>query len=144
MTSADLDGWARRLAETAERSAAQRSNETELREDLDAVIREAAAELYGLTDREITAERRAGRTRGRRRYDKAYGGLVVEWEWGMNEARRRHGAGQALDYLGLMRADLGVDRGFSAVVTDGREWGFLASDFPHAQLSLIDPEPTPD
>lgn len=144
MTSADLDGWARRLAETAERSAAQRSNETELREDLDAVIREATAELYGLTDREITAERRAGRKGGRRRYDKAYGGLVVEWEWEMNEARRRHGAGQALDYLGLMRADLGVDRGFSAVVTDGREWGFLASDFPHAQLSLIDPEPTPD
>jgi hypothetical protein len=116
----------------------------ELREDLDSVVREAAAALYGLTDREITAERRAGRQGSRRRYDKAYGGLVVEWEWAMNPARRRHGAEQALDYLGEMRADLGSDRGFSAVVTDGREWGFLASDFPHAQLSLVDPEPAPD
>jgi hypothetical protein len=144
MKSADLDCWARRLADTADRAASQRSNETELREDLDSVIREAAADLYGLTDREITAERRAGRKGGRRRYDKAYGGLVVEWEWEMSAGRRRHGAEQALDYLGIMRADLGDDRGFSAVVTDGREWGFLASDFPHAQLSLVEPEPEPD
>jgi hypothetical protein len=144
MATRDLDGWARALAETADRAVSQRANETELREDLDPVIRQAARDLYGLTDRQITAERRAGRTGPRRSYDKAYGGLVVEWEWQMTAARRKHGSEQALDYLGLMRADLGVDRGFTAVVTDGREWGFLASDLPDAQLSLIDTESEAD
>lgn len=143
MTSADLDGWARVLADAADRAAANRANETELREDLDPVIRQAGAALYGLTDREITAERAAGRGR-RRSYDKAYGGLVVEWEWQMKRARRRHGAEQALDYLSLMRADLGLERGFTAVVSDGREWGFLTSDLPHSQLSFGEPELEPD
>src|SRR5690348_3460141 len=128
MTPTDLDGWSRRLASAAARSARERSNETELREDLDPIIRAAAADLYGLTDRETTAERSLGRGKGRQRYDRAYGGLVMEWEWSMSRARRRHGSGQALDYLALLRADLGVDRGFTAVVTDGREWGFLTSD----------------
>lgn len=143
MTPVDLDGWARALAEAADRAAAQRANETELREDLDLVIRQAAGNLYGLSDRQITAERRAGPGGTNRRYDKAYGGLVVEWEWRMTAARRRHAAEQALDYLALMRADLGADEGFTAVVTDGKEWGFLSSDLPDAQLSLIDPEPDP-
>jgi hypothetical protein len=35
-----------------------------------------------------------------------------------------------------MRADLGVDEGFTAVVSDGTTWGFLATDLPSAQLSL--------
>jgi SAM-dependent methyltransferase len=139
----DLDRWARVLASAAECAASQRTNETELREDLDPLIRQAAAELYGLTDRETTAERSPGRGGSRRRYDKAYGGLVVEWEWRMTEPGRRHAAEQATDYLGLMRADLGPERGFSAVVTDGLVWGFLASDAPHAQLSLIEPELEP-
>lgn len=143
MTSADLDGWARVLADAADRATAQRENETELREDLDPIIRRAAAALYGLTDREITAERPAGRGR-RRPYDKAYGGLVVEWEWAMTPSRRRHGAEQALDYLSLLRADLGVERGFTAVVADGRQWGFLTNDFPHAQLSLTEQPIDPD
>jgi SAM-dependent methyltransferase len=39
---------------------------------------------------------------------------------------------------------LGVDRGFTAVVTDGREWGFLTSDLADAQLSIIDADPDPD
>jgi SAM-dependent methyltransferase len=62
----------------------------------------------------------------------------------MSRAKRRHGAEQALDYLSLLRADLGVDRGFTAVVTDGREWGFLTSDLTDAQLSIIDADPDPD
>jgi hypothetical protein len=143
MTPTDLDGWARVLAETADRATSQRANETELREDLDPLIRRAAGELYGLSDREITAERRAGRSGSLRRYDKAYGGLVVEWEWQMGEARKRHAAEQALDYLSLMRADLGMDEGFSAVVTDGSEWGFLSSDLHDAQLRSFDSEPEP-
>lgn len=133
-TPADLDEWARRVATACDRSVAQRTNETELREDIDPLIREAARELYGLSDREITAERRAG---GRRRYDKAYGGLVVEWEWRMGGARRRHGAEQAVGYLAAMREDLGLDGAFTAVVSDGRVWGFLASDLPEQQLSLL-------
>ena len=134
MTSGpDLDEWARRLAAACERSAAERANETELREDLDPLIREAARELYGLSEREITAERSPGRHGSRLRYDKAYGGLVVEWEWKMTAARRARGARQALDYLAAMRDDLGLDGAFTAVVCDGREWGFLASDpRPHS------------
>ena len=144
MTQTDLDGWARRLADTARRSSIERANETELREDLDAVIRQAASALYGLADREITAERRASRRGPRRVYDKAYGGMVVEWEWRMTPGRRRHGAEQALDYLSLMRADVGVDVGFTAVVTDGDTWGFLATDLPNAQLSLVEPNLDPE
>lgn len=140
----DLDEWARRLAATCDRSAAQRTNETELREDVDVVIREAARKLYGLTDREITAERHPGRKGSRRRYDKAYGGLVVEWEWKMRSARRRHGAQQALDYLADMRDDLGLEGAFTAVVGDGREWGFLASDLPERQLSLLEQDLLPE
>jgi hypothetical protein len=142
VTAPDLDRWARALADAADRAASQRTNETELREDLDPLIREAAAELYGLTYRETTAERTPGKSR--RKYDKAYGGLVVEWEWSMKAPRRRHAAEQATDYLSLMRADLGSEHAFSAVVSDGRLWGFLASDLPHAQLSLIEPELDPD
>lgn len=143
VSAPDLDRWARVLAEAADRAASQRANETELREDLDPLIRQAAAELYGLANWQTTAERAPGRG-SRRKYDKAYGGLVVEWEWRMGEQRRRHGAEQAIDYLSLMRADLGSEQGFTAVVTDGRVWGFLASDLPHAQLSLIEPEPEPE
>jgi SAM-dependent methyltransferase len=144
MTSVDLDKWARVLSEAADRAAAHRANETELREDLDPLVRRAAAELYGLSDRDTTAERRVGGGKSRRRYDRAYGGLVVEWEWSMGGARRRHAAEQAVDYLSLMRADLGVDEAFSAVVTDGCVWGFLASDLPDAQLSLTEPNLQPE
>lgn len=144
MDPVDIDGWSRLLAECAERSASLRANETELREDLDPVIRRAAASLYGLTDNDTTAERSVGRGKTARRYDRAYGGLVVEWEWAMTPARRLHGAEQALDYLGRMRGDLGVDGAFTAVVTDGRQWGFLASDVADAQLSLMDSDREPD
>jgi SAM-dependent methyltransferase len=140
--SADLDHWARTIAEAMDRATSLRDNETELREDVDPLIRQAARELYNLSDRQITAERRAGGTR--RKYDKAYGGIVFEWEWQMGNARRREGAQQALDYLASMREDMGLDRAFTAVVSDGREWGFLATDLPEAQLSLIEPEPQPD
>jgi hypothetical protein len=139
-----LDDWARRLSGACDVAVATRSNETELREDIDSVIRRAASELYGLTDREITAERRAGAGGTKRRYDKAYGGLVVEWEWDMGSSRRRHGAEQALGYLTSMRDALGLEEAFTAVVTDGRQWGFLASDLSDRQLSLLEPDILPD
>lgn len=142
--SSDLDDWARRLAVACDEAVARRVNETELREDIDPLIRQAARELYRLTDREITAERRAGPRGSRLRYDKAYGGLVVEWEWDMGASRRRHGAEQALAYLDAMRSDLGLEEAFTAVVSDGRQWGFLASDLPGPQLSLLEPDVLPE
>ncbi len=144
ISPADLDDWARRLADACDHAVARRANETELREDIDPVVRQAAHELYGLTDREITAERRAGGRGSLRRYDKAYGGLVVEWEWDMGASRQRHGAEQALGYLAAMRGHLGLEGAFTAVVSDGRQWGFLASDLPDAQLSLLEPEVLPE
>jgi hypothetical protein len=66
---------------------------------------------------------------------------VVEWEWQMGAARRRYGASQALDYLDLMRGDVGAEEAFTAVVTDGRQWGFLVQDpGPADQISLFEPE----
>ncbi len=144
-TDEHLDQWARRLSDALDRSARTRGNEMELREDVHAVITDAARELYGFESLWTTGERRAGQ-RGQRRYDRAYGGLVVEWEWNMDSARRRHGAEQALDYLERMRSEVGEDQAFSAVVCDGRHWGFLVVDAPRGQLTLEDvlPEPVPE
>lgn len=103
---------------------------------------DAARELYGLDDLSTTGERKAGR-RTRKHYDRAYGGLVVEWEWNMDSSRRRHGAEQAIDYLDRMRADVGEDDAFSAVVCDGRQWGFLVADSPQGQLTLDEVLPDP-
>lgn len=140
----ELDRWATKLAVACDRASARRTNETELREDIDRVVRDAAEALYGLSDRDVTAERRASKGKSRKRYDKAYGGLVVEWEWDMGAARKRVGAQQALDYLGAMREEMGLEGAFTAVVTDGKEWGFLASDRRDPQLSLLDRQLTPD
>jgi hypothetical protein len=129
-----LDRHARLLVEALRRSAERRANETELREDVHALIARAVEELYGLDAFTTTAERRAGRSA--RLYDRAYGGLVVEWEWRMGAARRRKGAREALEYLRLMRADLGTEDAFSAVVCDGRQFGFLIDDVAQEQLEL--------
>lgn len=128
----DIDDFARDLYEALERAVSIRANETELREDADRVIFPAAQQLFGIPDFGMTAERGS-----RGRYDKAYGGLVVEWEWSMGAARRAHGADQALSYLEAMRADLGLDEAFSAVVCDGRQWGFLVTDTAVTQLDLF-------
>jgi len=132
---ATLDEWAEKLAEKLDRSVAIRTNEMELREDVHALVLEAASELFGLTDLSTSGERPAGGAE-RRAYDRAYGGLIVEWEWAMGTARRRHAADQALDYLDRRRAAVGDDEVFSAVVCDGREWGFLVVDLPAGQLAL--------
>lgn len=137
-----LDGWARRLSDALDRSAQTGANETELREAVHGIIVDAAADLYGLDDLSTTGERKAGR-RTLGKYDRAYGGLVVEWEWNMGNARRRHGAEQAIEYLDRMRSDVGGDEAFSAVVCDGRQWGFLVADTPQGQLTLDDAEAQP-
>lgn len=107
------------------------------------LIQRAATDLYGLSDLSTTAERKAGETA--KQYDRLYGGLAVEWEWDMGTPRRRKGAEQALDYLQLLRSQVGDEQVFSAVVCDGRQWGFLVDDPPQGQLPLDDaPEPPAD
>lgn len=136
-----LDWWARKLADALAVSSGTRHNESELREDVHAVILDAARDLYGLSELGTSGERTVGEGK---RYDRAYGGLIVEWEWHMAGARRRKGAEQALEYLQQLRDDQGVDEAFSAVVCDGREWGFLVNDLPHGQLALDEPDLPPE
>src|ERR1044071_9204168 len=121
-----LDDFSRRLSEVLSTASSHRENETELREDAEPMIREALDKLYGMSALSFTAERKSRRG-GRRQYDKLYGGVVVEWEWG-GESRRFGGAKQALEYLSDVRADLGEEDVFTAVVCDGTKWGFLAID----------------
>lgn len=136
----DLDHYSRLLARTLERAVQVRGNETELREDADSVIREAVSDLFGLQDFQQTAERRPRRG-SRQSYDKAYGGVVVEWEWAMENARRRQGARQAVEYLCQMRAEVGFEEAFTAVVSDGAQWGFLVVD-PCGQQDLFGTVPS--
>jgi SAM-dependent methyltransferase len=133
----DLDGWSRALYDTLERSVRIRRNETELREDANPVIAVAARTLFGIADWQSTAERRHRRHGQRRPYDKLYGGVVVEWEWDMRPARRSHGAEQAIDYLDGLREELGRQEVFTAVVCDGKQWGFLAVDPPTGTTDLF-------
>jgi hypothetical protein len=133
-----LDEWARKLKEAFDRSASIRSNEQELREDVHGLVLQAASELYGLSDIGTAAEHHAGGD-GHRPLDRMYGGLVVEWEWRMGRPRREHGAQQALDYLARVRASNGEDAAFTAVVCDGKLWGFLVAEPPQQQLAIGDP-----
>ncbi len=130
-----LDDFSRRLYEVLSTAASLRTNETELREDAEPVIREALDKLYGMSALSFTAERRSRRG-GRRQYDKLFGGVVVEWEWG-GESRRFAGAKQALEYLSDVRADPEEEDAFTAVVCDGTKWGFLAIDPGGPQLDLF-------
>ena len=121
-----LDQWAERLAAALTRSTRTRSNETELREDAEVVIRGALHELYSMPLEAITAETNTRpQGQGRSPVDKIYGGVLVEYEWRMGLARRRHGSDQALGYLRGLESKTGVRGAFTAVVTDGLQWGFL-------------------
>jgi hypothetical protein len=132
----ELDDWSRNLSDLLDWAADNRTNEMELREDANGVIAPAIADLYGLSLASMSAERAPARG-SRRSYDKLYGGVVVEWEWG-GEARRRGGAEQTLDYLGLVRSDIGDNDAFTAVVCDGHSWGFLAIDPGSSQLGIFE------
>lgn len=136
-TERDLDDWSRALHEVLERSVSIRTNETELREDANPVIAAAARALFDIQDWQTTAERRHRRQGQGRPYDNLYGGVVVEWEWDMRPARRAHGAGQAVDYMDGLRDELGRQEVFTAVVCDGKQWGFLAVDPPAGTTDLF-------
>jgi len=128
-----LTNHARNLAEALRTSARTRSNEQELREDVHQIIVDAIGDLYGMDALATRGEQQAGSSG--RRYDRSYGGLVIEWEWDMDASRRRHGADQALDYLANLRSGVEDADAFTAVVCDGRQFGFLVDD-PVGQLSL--------
>jgi len=133
-----LQDHADTLAATFAHAAAICHNEIELRLQVEPVIRTALRELYGFTWDQIRSERLnvAGR------YDTSYGGAIVEYEWRMGSSRRRHGAEQALAYLAAERDRLGHEHAFTAIVTDGREWGFLLSDvLADEQLNLFNAIP---
>lgn len=126
MQQHDLDEWSRRLADVVG-EAGELANETELREHVHGTVAAALSELYGMSRRSTSAERSPGRG-SRLSYDRLYGGVAVEWEHSMGRARREHGAQQALDYLNLLRSDQHAPAAFTAVVADGRQWGFLVTD----------------
>ena len=140
-SSHSLDDFSRRLYQVLNTAASLRTNETELRGDAEPVIQEALDKLYGMSALSFTAERKSRRG-GRREYDKLYGGVVVEWEWG-GESRRAGGAKQALEYLADVRADLEEEDAFTAVVCDGKKWGFLAIDPGGSQLGLFEADLKP-
>lgn len=131
----DLDAHARRLERTLSRAVHIRANETELREDANGAIASSLHQLFGIEDSRLTAERPSSR-QARRTYDKVFGGVVMEWEWRMDAARRRDGARQAVGYLCDLRSDSGDESAFTAVVCDGATWGFLAVD-PCGQMDLL-------
>lgn len=136
---ADLDEWSRRLAEIFGEASRTFANEMELREHVHPVIVAAILDIYGMAFTTSTGERSPGRG-SRLRYDRIYGGLAVEWEWDMGTARREHGADQALGYLGQPRA-AGRTDAFSAVVADGKQWGFLAYDLSKEEDDLFSTAP---
>jgi hypothetical protein len=135
----DLDEWSHHLAQVME-EASGLANETELREHVHQKVLAAIEDLYGMSWRTSTAEQQSARG-VRRYYDRLYGGVAVEWEFDMKPARRNHGAEQALEYLQLLRRDQPVSDAYTAVVTDGKQWGFLISD-PDEEEDLFSTAPS--
>lgn len=139
--SAALEYWSEEVARVLRDSVSRRSNETELREDAEGVIRDALHALYGLRLDAITAETNTlAPGGGRSPVDKIYGGVLVEYEWEMDNARRRHGAKQALEYLRNLTRTTQSDAPFTAIVCDGRQWGFLVED-PAEEADLFHSPP---
>ena len=129
-----LEYWSELLSNTCEQSVDSRQNEDALIADIDPVIRAALVDLYGMDDRSFHVELNTVEGHGYQPVDRVYGSVVVEYEWRMGAARKRHGAVQALRYISNLRG--GNDVGFTAVVSDGREWGFLI-DSPSDTPSLF-------
>lgn len=131
----DIQHHAERLYSVFRDSVQRRENEAGLRFDVEQTIRDALHDLFGFTLDRFVVERpnSAGRL------DVRYGGIVVEYAWNMRTpAQRQHEAKQALDYLQAERERLGEENVFSAVVTDGRTFGFLIPDSdPGTQLDLL-------
>ncbi len=142
MPGKDLEEWSVTLSDAFTKAAAIATNEMELREHVHQVISDAILDLYGLSSDSTSSGRQIATGGKRRYYDRLYGGVVVEWEFSMNASRREHGAEQALEYLQLIREKTSAGDAFSAVVSDGQQWGFLIVDPAGAEEDLFTVAPT--
>lgn len=101
--SSGITAWSEKLSEAMDQAASQMSNEMELREHVHGIVIAAVADLYGLGLAATSGEVNTRRSGPRLPLDRLYGGVAVEWEWDMGNARREHGAQQALNYLAHLR-----------------------------------------
>jgi len=100
----------------------------EIREHVHQTILDAIQSLFGLGWTSSAGEFNTGPGGTQSPLDRLYGGVAVEWEVNMRAGRREHGADQALVYLRNLRTNHPAADAFTAVVTDGRQWGFLRHD----------------
>ncbi|QOW64933.1 N-6 DNA methylase (plasmid) [Rothia amarae] len=107
------------------------SNEQEIREEIHGHIQQALKDLYGMDFKASRAEKNTSlKGAPSRRLDRSYGGVIVEWEKDISTPRHKeHAANQALEYLENERRNASTrDDYFTAVVSDGSQWGFLIVD----------------
>lgn len=145
-STGDINAWAERLSDQFAEAATHLHNEMELREHVHQTILDAVKDLHGLDWTASAGERNTAQPGANRSaLDRLYGGVAVEWEWDMGESRREHGADQALQYLHNLRANHRNAEAFTAVVADGKRWGFLNYD-PDGQddADLFSTEESPE
>ena len=90
------------------------------------MIREALEELYGYDLLKFGVEENTlPQGEGRKPVDRRYGTVLVEFKWNMNKSRCEHGSKQALEYLEQLEATTNSIGKYTALVCDGKQWGFL-------------------
>ena len=113
-----------------------RSQEPDLRADLDPVIRAALSDLYQYDLPQFGTEvNTLPRGQSRKPADNLYGSVLVEFKWNMGNALREKGSEQALDNLEKLENTASAEGWLTAVVCDGRQWGFLIERNPSALLA---------
>lgn len=141
-TGRDISYWADKLSDDFDQATTHFSNEMELREHVHHNIVSALTDLYDLGLTATSGEFNTKKAGTRSPLDRLYGGVAVEWEWDMKGARKEHGAQQALTYLANIRADHPEIGAFTAIVADGKQWGFLKYD-PETEVEDLFSEPKP-
>jgi len=133
--------WSEFLSEKA-LIAAHRDNEMGFRESFHVYVVEAIKDLFNMDLSAVKSEfNTTAAPHNRKPVDVLYGSVAVEWEFDMGEARREHGATQALDYLSRLRNKYPTtEPNFTVIVSDGKQWGVLTFD-PQTTPTLFDPEP---
>jgi hypothetical protein len=139
MPEAVAEEWPERLWKTADESARVRTNESELRADLNGVLQPYALDVLGLR---ITDIRQEG-TGTAGRYDSMFGQVIIEYKRPNlldSPAECEAAARQAIGYL----EDASLAAQF-VIVTDGKTWAFLrdpeAGPEPGEQAWFVFEEP---
>lgn len=127
-STGDITGWSERLSDKFHDAATHFAKEMEIREHVHQTILDAIQSLFGLEWTASAGEFNTGASGTQSPLDRLYGGVAVEWEVNMRLGRREHGADQALVYLRNLRTNHPAADAFTAVVTDGKHWGFLRHD----------------